>query len=505
MTGNTDIEDTRGRRRLRPSSEVRIPVDPRLIEDEPSDGGEYEPSNEDDRVSQTEAEAALPSGSETIDAFDFVRRDHPLRPLRKSCTLSNPSQLYSLRNHRDFWWDVLLAMNKQAKTNMDQEADQTIRNEVIRLAEENRELRREKDRAVADKTFAERKADELERKLELAQRGRERDQTIIAHLGSQPRTTRIRPDNDDDPESPQQRDEFMSIRDETTRRTVPRFTSTSLELHNNPKFPDAPVFSGDRRAFDAWKDKIRDKLDNSAAQYPTEQQRIQYIRSRTEGSAYEQIRAQSRPEHPRSFLTAEEMLQALEKIYGDRNKRTRAINELRTLRMGRKTFDDFYADFARCAAEIGYADDAMIPLLENANSDELARQVIGLRKPSDYFDLVDFYREIDHQMRDYDRRTANRFRSPRMTPAPEQARYKPQTQTPAVKKEGYFPTSEDRALLSQHGRCYKCGQHGHRIGGCTNPQMKEMPRLFARVANKLNEAIVDTDDESTVVEGKDES
>ena len=244
MTGNADVEDTRGRRRRRQSSEIRIPVDPRLIEDEPSDGGEYEPSNEDDRVSQTEAEAALPSGAETIDAFDYVRRDHPLRPLRKSCTLSNSGQLYSLRNHRDFWWDVLLAMNKRAKTNMDQEADQAIREEVIRLAEENRELRREKDRAVADKTFAERKADELDRKLELAQKGRERDQTIIAHLGSQPRATRVRSQNDEDQESLQQRDEFASIRDETARRTVPRFTTTSLELHNNPKFPDAPVFSG---------------------------------------------------------------------------------------------------------------------------------------------------------------------------------------------------------------------------------------------------------------------
>lgn len=66
------------------------------------------------------------------------------------------------------------------------------------------------------------------------------------------------------------------------------------------------------------------------------------------------------------------MITALEKIYGDKNKKNRAINELRTLRMGRKTFGGFYADFARCATEIGYTDDALIPLLENAISDELA-------------------------------------------------------------------------------------------------------------------------------------
>lgn len=72
--------------------------------------------------------------------------------------------------------------------------------------------------------------------------------------------------------------------------------------------------------------------------------------------------------------------------------------------MGRRTFDDFYTDFARCAAEVGYAEDAIIPLLENAILNELARQVIGLQKPVDFYDLVDFYRDINHEIRDYERR-----------------------------------------------------------------------------------------------------
>jgi hypothetical protein len=253
--------------------------------------------------------------------------------------------------------------------------------------------------------------------------------------------------------------------------------------------------------FDSWKDKVRDKLSNSSAQYPTEQQRIAYIRSRTDGIAYQQIRAQCQIEHPRSFQIAEEVLEALDKIYGDKNRRTRAINELHTLRMGRKTFDDFYADFARCAAEIGYSDDAMIPWLENGISDELARQVIGLRKPINYYDLVDFYRDIDHQMRDYDKRMSNRPRTARTTSQPERPRART-TPTTTLKAEGYMPTATDRTLLSQHGRCYKCGEHGHRIGDCTNPQMKEMPRLFTRSASKVNEATMNSDDDDTVVGGK---
>ena len=61
--------------------------------------------------------------------------------------------------------------------------------------------------------------------------------------------------------------------------------------------------------------------------------------------------------------------------------------------MANKTFDDFYATFARCAAEIRYLDDSLVPLLENAISDELTCQVIGLTKLFDFYDLVDFYRE----------------------------------------------------------------------------------------------------------------
>ncbi|KAJ6168137.1 hypothetical protein N7497_000980 [Penicillium chrysogenum] len=58
----------------------------------------------------------------------------------------------------------------------------------------------------------------------------------------------------------------------------------------------------------------------------------------------------------------------------------------------------------------------MIPLLENAISNELARQVIGLQKPADFYDLVDFYRDVDHEMRDYERRLPSRVVGTRTNP-----------------------------------------------------------------------------------------
>ena len=146
----------------------------------------------------------------------------------------------------------------------------------------------------------------------------------------------------------------------------------------------------------------------------------------------------------------------------------------------------------------------MIPLLENAISNELARQVIGLQRPTEFYDLVDFYRDVDHEMRDYERRLPNREASARTNPQFTRPRSR---QTPfASRPEGYVPRTADRSLLAQHGRCYKCGEHGHRIHECTNPQMKEMPRLPSRGAAKVNNATMESDDdESTVVEGKEMS
>ncbi|MAD84191.1 MAG: hypothetical protein CL912_14605 [Deltaproteobacteria bacterium] len=133
----------------------------------------------------------------------------------------------------------------------------------------------------------------------------------------------------------------------------------------------------------------------------------------------------------------------LEKIYENKNKRNRAINELRTLKMANKTFDDFYATFARCAAEIRYLDDSLVPLLENAISDELTCQVIGLTKLFDFYDLVDFYREIDYQMRDYNKRMLFRTRGPRVGITSERTRYSPSIPTTSSRSGGYIPTAKE--------------------------------------------------------------
>lgn len=459
---------------------LSAPID--ISDDEDS----YQPSNDGNQKPSPPPDNSSHSTT-GINALDYVNPNHPLFP-RRSHTLDSAEDLRNrVRYHSAFWWDVIVAMHEQAQPGMAQNVNQTLRVEIAQLKKEIGALRKERN-VVTTERNSEAELSQLKSKIARLQKEQEQDKAIIKYLEGEHRHSL----------TPSTREE------EDIRRTALR-SSTADGLHNNSKFPDAPLFSGDRASFDSWKDKILDKLANSAAQYPTEEHRIAYIKSRTDGTAYQQIRAQCQSDHPRPFQTAEDVLAALEKIYGDKNKRNRAINELRTLKMNKRHFDDFFADFARCTAEIGYSDDALVPLLENAISDELAGQVIGLKKPSDYYELIDFYRDIDHQMRDHEKRMANRTRNPR----PAQQLDRPRTTRPTgettTRPEGHRPTAAERTLLAQHGRCYKCGEHGHRIGECKNPQMKEMPRLPTRPQNKLNEATVDSDDDKTVVEGKEES
>ena len=308
--GPEDVE-----RRGRTRRETVMAREATVVDDDGSDDDDYQPSNEGDQTTAPENVGMTPM----IDAFDYVSPNHPLRPARAICVLDRAQQLARLRHHFEFWWDVMLAMDKQAKMNTNQVTDDVIREEVIRLGEDNRELRRERDRMTVQRDLAEKRVEEWTLKLDGAYREHDRDQSIIALMSTTRQATAVSEGNTQN-RVPQRGGSLGAQIEPTQRNASLRLYTASPERFDNPKFPDAPVFSGDRSAFDSWRDKVYDKLNNSAAQYPTEQQRIAYIRSRTDGIAYQQIRAQCRPDHPRSFESADETLEALDKIMGTRTR-----------------------------------------------------------------------------------------------------------------------------------------------------------------------------------------
>ncbi|KAJ5264805.1 hypothetical protein N7505_007598 [Penicillium chrysogenum] len=206
-----------------------------IVDDDGSDDDDYQPSNDDDKTTPAENTGAAPM----IDAFDYVSPNHPLRPTRAICVLDRAQQLARLRHHFEFWWDVLLAMDKQAKMNTNQVTDQIIREEVIRLGEDNRELRRERDRMTVQRDMAEKRVEELTSKLDGAYRERDRDQSIIALINTTRQTTPV-PERNNDSRVPQH-EASLEDRTEPIRRggSHPLYTTSSGRF-DNPKLPDAP-------------------------------------------------------------------------------------------------------------------------------------------------------------------------------------------------------------------------------------------------------------------------
>src|SRR5438094_632234 len=134
-------------------------------------------------------------------------------------------------------------MDKQAKMNQSQVADQILRDEVIRLAEEVRKLRREKDYEITQKIAAEAKVTRLTQTLEALQKERDQDKDIIAYLSAKPQATEVRKPRRDGASVAPPREASEVTRSGDARRMTPLPTPATLEhLHDNPKFPDAPVF-----------------------------------------------------------------------------------------------------------------------------------------------------------------------------------------------------------------------------------------------------------------------
>jgi hypothetical protein len=137
----------------------------------PSDDDDnYEPSsddNHDDNVDDTQENmATFGDTADIINPLDYVAADHPLRPARKSLILDHPRTLHRFRNHSELWWEVLLAMQKRAKINQSRNTDQTLRDEIIQLADQIQDLRRERTTALAQKDVAEAKVVRLNREIE---------------------------------------------------------------------------------------------------------------------------------------------------------------------------------------------------------------------------------------------------------------------------------------------------------------------------------------------------
>jgi hypothetical protein len=276
------------------------------------------------------------------------------------------------------------------------------------------------------------------------------------------------------------------------RTTTPaREASPQTTAQKSTKLPDPPIFTGDSDpAIDDWLSKMRSKLKANSDHYPTPDLQMGYVENRVGGTAIKHLAPRLRSGSVNPFKSAEEMLEVLERIFADPNRRMTALQEFRKLYQGNKDFNSFWAEFQRLAAEIDYSPETLIDELRNKVSAELERAIITETDPVDVYALArkcQLYDQNIQKVKAREARFQDKSRSARTMPARQPISPAPASAPASVPAPAKPPTTsnaltvytgprnsqprtplteEERQRLRAENGCFYCRNLGHRAAEC---------------------------------------
>ncbi|KAJ5125100.1 uncharacterized protein N7515_008925 [Penicillium bovifimosum] len=126
-----------------------------------------------------------------------------------------------------------------------------------------------------------------------------------------------------------------------------------LKPRKSVKMPDPPMLKdGKEVKFMAWRSDIKKKLRFNADHYPTPDHQMAYLKSRCEGKALSHIDPRMQDDSMNQYKTVDEILDHLESVFHNPDRKHLARNEYLALKMEPKQdFTDFLAEFTRLAEE----------------------------------------------------------------------------------------------------------------------------------------------------------
>lgn len=90
-------------------------------------------------------------------------------------------------------------------------------------------------------------------------------------------------------------------------QTSASMAGTTVQVGNNKKYPDVPLFYGNginREKWEGCRLHLESKFRQSAVLYTCEQDKIDYIRNHCKNTAFEVIKAKANPASANAYLTA---------------------------------------------------------------------------------------------------------------------------------------------------------------------------------------------------------
>jgi len=241
---------------------------------------------------------------------------------------------------------------------------------------------------------------------------------------------------------------------------------------------DPPKFNGDRAKLRNFKVQLRLKLAEEGS-FLNKDEKIQYIIGLLEDQAMDQVGPHLKEGGATLFTTAQEVIQCLDRAFGDPDPKGTARAQLERLRMGNDDFSTYYAKFQRYCTVLEYNDEAILDRLDYGLSNEMKDGPVYFEKPTGLHERIALYLSLDGQIRARRNEQKRSTTSPPVrhnNTTPEAAKTTPH---PTSSNSGYYGAApmdlssgrrrvspEEKVRRIREGLCLYCGQAGHVANAC---------------------------------------
>ena len=251
--------------------------------------------------------------------------------------------------------------------------------------------------------------------------------------------------------------------------TAPPSRTTSL----SEKIPDPKEFDGSRQDLPRFVQQVYGKMNANADRFPIATSRMTYVAGRLTGKAYALMLPKIKYGIPQ-FVDYPEMLEYLERAFGDPDRTQNAQNKLFQLRQKHLDFSTYYAEFQRLALEAEMPESALVPLLFQGISRELQDMLLHNPAPSsEYTAYATHLQTLDNRYRQHQQQMSRNRNNTRLSTPTATA---PAAQTPTSSGEPMDLSSarKPRTPFNSQGRrergeCFRCGEKGHLVAACPLP------------------------------------
>jgi hypothetical protein len=278
-----------------------------------------------------------------------------------------------------------------------------------------------------------------------------------------------------------------AVADDTARPPAPPTPPRSGTASLSERIPDPKEFDGTRGDLRRFTQQIYGKLEANADRFPLAKQRMLYVAGRLTGKAYALMLPKIKYGIPQ-FIDYPQMLDYLEKAFGDPDRTQNAQNKLFQWKQKNMDFTVYLSEFQRLALEAEMPESALVPLLFQGVSRELQDMLLHSPAPStEYHAYVSHLQTLDNRYRQHQlhvnrSRTAPPSKGAGSAPAPKG----PPSQFPpaAANVSGEPMDLSNQRTTTTGGRrerneCFRCGSPNHRVRNCPHPDTRPVVQAHA--------------------------